>query len=201
MGDFFAVGGLYLPYACLPELATSNGFSVDQASLVITLLGTGSFAGRLASIFFYQRTTESLNLLNLILLTSVTSLLLPAFSVLVLDSPDLTALLVIFFMFGLGTGVWVAATSPFVISLLGTCHFDTAIGLLTFSRGAPATCFPFLMSALAEKMHKPFVPLFASSILFFLAMVTFFAGLWQLEKEKTAPRTAGDSSEGDGHDI
>ena len=58
------VGGLYLPYSCLSELATSNGLSEVQATLTITLLGIGCFLGRLFSIFFYQWTSVNSHLLD-----------------------------------------------------------------------------------------------------------------------------------------
>ena len=49
LGDGFAVMALYIPYSCIPDLASSSGISPTLATLLIASLGVGSVVGRLSS--------------------------------------------------------------------------------------------------------------------------------------------------------
>jgi len=169
LGDGFAVMALYIPYSCIPDLASSSGISPTLATLLIASLGVGSVVGRLSSGWLCdQPWVKPLNLTRMAITVAAPIPLIYAMS-----PPCFLLLAGLCCLLGLVTGAWISATSPLLVTLLGLPQLGTAFGRLTAVRGVAALASPPLAAMMAEHMGMPLLPLYLSSALFAASTLLF----------------------------
>merc|ERR1712117_900499 len=87
-------------------------------------------------------------------------------------------------MFGYLTGLWIAATSPFLAKLLGVHNINQALGLLTFVQGAASLISPPLAGVSVELSGDPLMALYLSAGLFMVSATIYTTAIVVMSKKK-----------------
>ena len=183
-GDMLAVMALYIPYSCINELSP-----VDEAKYLIAIIGGGSILGRFASALLCNWAQIHPSFKMCLVPTAV---LIAAFipTIYAFSLGSFTTMAMLCFSLGATSGVWIAATSPILVQLLGLpqvrkleirlvyselllFQLNTAFGRLTALRGTGALLAPPFAAGLVGLADRPLLPLFLSSGLFSGAVVLF----------------------------
>jgi len=137
MGDMLATLSLYIPYTHLPSAAMSTGVSASNSALLVSAIGVTNSLGRLLSGWMSDQSWGH----PVIIITTVISCTVPT---LYLFSVVGSFWLFLFLSVGFGflTGMWVAATPPALVQLLGVGLLGPAFGVLTALRGTAALAGP-----------------------------------------------------------
>ena len=114
VADCIASMALYIPFTFLPDEATSSGVSLENASFLIAAMGICSSVGRVCSGLLCDRAWCNPLVLTActVAAASIPPLLFPWISMYVFY-------LTLSCLFGFLTGIWIAATSPILVRLLG----------------------------------------------------------------------------------
>jgi len=137
LADCVASTSLYIPFTFLPDEASSKGVSLDDASFLIAAMGISSSIGRICSGWLCDRPWCN----PAVLTTCVVSL--ACIPLLLFSTISNYALyLVLSCLFGFLTGIWIAATSPLLVRVLGLPLLSPAFGLMTGIQGAAALTGP-----------------------------------------------------------
>jgi len=137
LADCVASMALYIPFTFLPDEATHSGVSLENASFLIAAMGICSSVGRVCSGLLCDRAW-----CNPLILTAVT---VAAASIPPLLFPWISSYMFYLFLsclFGFLTGIWIAATSPILVRILGLYLLSPAFGLMTAVQGAAALIGP-----------------------------------------------------------
>ena len=119
LGDCVASMSLYIPFTFLPDEASSKGVSLDDASFLIAAMGISSSLGRICSGWLCDRPwcNPAVLTASVVALACIPLLLFPTISNYILY-------LILSCLFGFLTGIWIAATSPLLVRVLGKhCFF------------------------------------------------------------------------------
>eukprot|EP00092_Neocalanus_flemingeri_P020029 GFUD01021689.1.p1 GENE.GFUD01021689.1~~GFUD01021689.1.p1 ORF type:complete len:493 (-),score=108.40 GFUD01021689.1:65-1543(-) len=145
IADCIASMALYIPFTFLPDEATYKGVSLKDASFLIAAMGISSSAGRICSGWVCDRAWCNPVVLTAVMVAaaSIPPLLFPWISNYVLY-------LSLSCLFGFLTGVWIAATSPILVRVLGLSLLSPAFGLMTAMQGAAALTGPPLAGAAVD---------------------------------------------------
>merc|ERR1711970_376947 len=123
LADCVASTSLYIPFTFLPDEASSKGVSLDDASFLIAAMGISSSMGRICSGWLCDRSWCN----PAVLTTSVVAL--ACIPLLLFSTITNYALyLVLSCLFGFLTGIWIAATSPLLVRVLGLPLLSPAAG-------------------------------------------------------------------------
>ena len=179
MADFFAVMALFVPYGYIQPVAARTNIPNHMISLLISAIGVGSVAGRMTSGFVTNQTwSRPLNLIRAAI-GLVSGL---PFVLTFVDKFWMYACTCI--MFGFLTGLWIAATSPFIVRLLGVSNLNKALGLLTFSQGAASLISPPLAGLSVEMSGEPVMSLYLCGCLLFISTTVYSAAIQIFNNKK-----------------
>jgi len=147
IADCVASTSLYIPFTFLPDEATSSGVSISDASFLIAAIGISSSVGRICSGWLCDRSWCNPAVLTTVVvaLASIPLLLFSTIS-------NYTLYLALSCLFGFLTGVWIAATSPLLVKVLGLPLLSPAFGLMTSIQGAAALTGPPLAGAAVDML-------------------------------------------------
>jgi len=147
LADCVASTSLYIPFTFLPDEATSSGVSISDASFLIAAIGISSSVGRISSGWLCDRSWCNPAVLTtmVVALASIPLLLFSTISNYILY-------LALSCLFGFLTGVWIAATSPLLVRVLGLSLLSPAFGLMTSIQGAAALTGPPLAGAVVDML-------------------------------------------------
>jgi len=171
LADGVATLALFLPFTYLPDLAVVSGVSSNDAAFLISAAGISSSVGRILSGWLCDQ-----HWCNPIVVTmaAVAAAALPC---LLLPYVTLYSLFLLFScMFGLLTGIWISATSPLLVRVVGLPLLSPAFGLMTAVQGAAALAGPPLAGAVTDWLDDRTVPLYCTSGLMLAATVLFVVG-------------------------
>eukprot|EP00092_Neocalanus_flemingeri_P025248 GFUD01027380.1.p1 GENE.GFUD01027380.1~~GFUD01027380.1.p1 ORF type:complete len:496 (-),score=106.05 GFUD01027380.1:35-1522(-) len=145
IADCIASMALYIPFTFLPDEATYSGVSLEDASFLIAGMGISSSAGRICSGWVCDRAWCNPVVLTAVMVAaaSIPPLLFPWIS-------NYVIYLSLSCLFGFLTGVWIAATSPILVRVLGLSLLSPAFGLMTAMQGAAALTGPPLAGAAVD---------------------------------------------------
>jgi len=138
MGDMLATLSLYIPYTHLPSAAMATGVSASNSALLVSAIGVTNSMGRLVSGWLSD---QAWSCPPVIIITTVISCAVPTLYLFSIVS-DFWLFLLLSCCFGFLTGMWVAATPPALVKLLGVGLLGQAFGLLTAVRGTAALVGP-----------------------------------------------------------
>jgi len=145
LADCVASTSLYIPFTFLPDEAASSGVSLDDASFLIAAIGISSSVGRICSGWLCDRAwCNPAVLTTLVVAVACVPLLL--FSTI----SHYGLYLFLSCLFGFLTGIWIAATSPLLVRVLGLPLLSPAFGLMTTVQGAAALTGPPLAGAVVD---------------------------------------------------
>ena len=114
IADCVASMALYIPFTFLPDEATHSGVSLEDASILIAAMGISSSVGRICSGWLCDRSWCNPAVLTAVMVaTAAVPLLLFSWVSYYVLYLSLSCL------FGYLTGVWIAATSPLLVRVLG----------------------------------------------------------------------------------
>lgn len=147
-GDMLATLSIYIPFTHLPSAAVSRGISASNSALLVSAIGVTNTLGRLAAGWFSDKPW----LHPLYLTTSAIFCAFPALYLLSLVA-SFWLFLPLSCIFGFLYGVWVGATPPALIKLLGVQMLGPAFGLLTALRGAAALGGPPLAGLVVDILN------------------------------------------------
>ena len=153
--DFFSVMALFIPYGYIQPIAKLRKLSLSQISMLVSAIGVGSTMGRLTSSVLAMR--PQVRPLHMIRASIALAAPLPLVLT-VVDSAWMFCLASV--VFGFLTGIWIAATSPLIASLLGMTNMGRALGLLTFAQGAACLVSPPLAGMVVESSADPLSALY-----------------------------------------
>jgi len=137
VADCIASMALYIPFTFLPDEATYSGVSLEDASFLISAMGISSSLGRIFSGWLCDKSWCNPMVLTacMVSLSSLPPLLFPWITLYMLY-------LSLSCLFGFLTGIWIAATSPILVRVLGLSLLSPAFGLMTAMQGAAALTGP-----------------------------------------------------------
>jgi len=168
VADCLATMGLFIPFTFLPDEAHFAGIATEDAAFLVAVMGITSSVGRLLSGWVCDQTW-----CNPILLTSV---MVMAAAVPPLAFPwisQYSMYLTLCSLFGLLTGVWIAATSPMLVHVLGLDLLSPAFGLMTAAQGGAALAGPPLAGMVVDLVRDRGMALHLSGAILGLASVIF----------------------------
>jgi len=145
LADCVASTSLYIPFTFLPDEAAGSGVSLSDASFLIAAMGISSSVGRICSGWLCDRDWCNPALLTTIMV-GMAALPLLIFSWI----SNYALYLTLSCLFGFLTGVWIAATSPLLVRVLGLPLLSQAFGLMTSLQGAAALTGPPLAGAVVD---------------------------------------------------
>jgi len=180
LADCIASMALYIPFTFLPDEATHSGVSLEDASFLIASMGISSSAGRICSGWLCDRAWCHPAVLTAVMVAAAACplLLFPWISLYVLY-------LTLSCLFGFLTGVWIAATSPLLVRVLGLSLLSPAFGLMTAMQGAAALTGPPLAGAAVDMARDRGLALYlAGGIMCVAAMLYMLAYLSMRKREK-----------------
>jgi len=145
LGDMLATLSLYIPYTHLPSAAMATGVTPTKSAMLVSAIGVTNTIGRLTAGWMSDQTWTTPVVIITIAITFSTPFLY-------LFSIVSNFWLFLFFScnFGFLTGMWVAATPPTLINLLGVPMLGPAFGLLTAFRGCAALGGPPLAGMVVD---------------------------------------------------
>ena len=123
--------------------------------MLVSAIGVGSTMGRLTSSVLAMR--PQVRPLHMIRASIALAAPLPLVLT-VVDSAWMFCLASV--VFGFLTGIWIAATSPLLASLLGMTNMGRALGLLTCAQGAACLVSPPLAGLVVESSADPLSALY-----------------------------------------
>jgi len=177
--DCIASTALYIPFTFLPDEATSSGVSLENASFLIAAMGVSSSLGRVCSGWLCDRSWCNPALLTAIVVT-LSAIPLFLFSWMTVYVMYLLSSC----LFGFLTGVWIAATSPLLVNILGLNLLSPAFGMMTGIQGAAALTGPPLAGFAVDWMGNRGLALYmAGGIMSIAAIFYFIAYLFIRKKE------------------
>ena len=179
LADSFAVMALFIPYSYIQPVAAIVNIPPHLTSILIAIIGLGSIMGRLTSSFL----TKNPKVKSLFLIRASIALvsILPIVFTLI-DQFWMFALAC--FMFGFLTGQWIAATSPFLVQLLGVFNINKALGLLTFVQGAASLISPPLAGISVEMSSNPLMALYVSAFLLMISATVYTTAILVMDKKR-----------------
>ena len=135
IADCIASMALYIPFTFLPDEATHSGVSLEDASFLIAAMGISSSVGRICSGWLCDRAWCNPAVLTAVMVAAaaIPLLLFPLIS-------DYILYLSLSCLFGFLTGIWIAATSPILVRVLGKSVLIkiTICSNLSIPRSVPA---------------------------------------------------------------
>ena len=217
LADGVATLALFIPFTYLPDLAVSKGVSANDAAFLISAAGThmihkqdffhnhnfifsgiSSSAGRLLSGVLCD-----LSWFHPLILTTVVVCFAAVPALAMSWVTCYSAFLTLSCMFGVFTGLWIAATSPLLVRfcihntnvelhcnelsfrILGLPLLPSAFGLMTAFQGTSALLGPPLAGFLVEWRQSPAVSLYSTGGLLLGATIVFIiASIHNRRKEK-----------------
>ena len=173
LADGVATLALFIPFTFLPDLAMVAGVSSEDAAFLISAAGISSSVGRILSGWLCDQPW-----CNPIVLTTaaVSSAALPSLLLPWVSAYPLFLLLSC--MFGLLTGLWISATSPLLVRVLGLPLLPPAFGLMTAIQGTAALAGPPLAGAATDWLDDRGVALHCTGGLLIVATGVFVVAAW-----------------------
>jgi len=148
MGDMLATLSLYIPFTHLPSAAMASGVSPSNSALLVSAIGVTNTLGRLTSGWMSDQPWGH----PVVMITMSISCSVPALYLFAIVS-NFWLFLFISCSFGFLTGMWVSATPPALIHLLGVPLLGPAFGLLTAVRGSAALGGPPLAGMVVDILN------------------------------------------------
>jgi len=177
LADCVASTSLYIPFTFLPDEASSKGVSLDDASFLIAAMGISSSMGRICSGWLCDRTWCN----PAVLTTSVVAL--ACIPLLLFSTITNYALyLVLSCLFGFLTGIWIAATSPLLVRVLGLPLLSPAFGLMTAIQGAAALSGPPAAGAAVDILGDRGLTMELAGSIMCVAAVVYFLVFCSMRK-------------------
>jgi len=168
--DCVATMGLFIPFTFLPDEAHSAGISTDDAAFLVAVMGISSALGRLIAGWLCDQ--PRCNPLAFTALSvgaaAVAPLLFPWIS-------SYSTYLLLSAFFGLVTGMWIAASSPMLVRILGLSLLSPAFGLMTAFQGAAALSGPPLAGMAIDWLGDKGVAFHLAGAILASAALVFFA--------------------------
>ena len=178
LADSFAVLALFIPYQYIHPVAASNDIPKHLTSLLISCIGLGSVAGRVtSSLISVQSWCKPLHLIR----AGISLVSILPFAITFVDKFWMLAGLCA--LFGFLTGIWIAATSPFLAKLLGVTNINQALGLLTFAQGAASLVSPPLAGLAVEHTNDPLVAFYLCGALLMVSATIYTAAIMLYNKK------------------
>jgi len=135
--DMLSTLALYIPFTHLPSAAEAAGVSATNAALLVSVIGVSNTLGRLLAGWISDQPWGQ----PIVMITTAISCSVPALYLFTVVS-NFWTFMCLSCIFGLLTGMWVSATPPAIIYLLGVHLLGPAFGLLTAIRGSAALAGP-----------------------------------------------------------
>lgn len=147
LGDMLATLSLYIPFTHLPSAAMATGVSPSNSALLVSAIGVTNTLGRLTSGWMSDQPWGQ----PVILITTAISCSVPPLYLFSIVS-NFWLFMFLSCCFGFLTGMWVSATPPALIHLLGVGALGPAFGLLTAVRGTAALGGPPLAGMVVDML-------------------------------------------------
>ena len=174
LADGVATLALFIPFTYLPSLATVSGVSSEKAAFLISAAGISSSVGRIISGWLCDKTWCDPIVLTLFAIFSA------AIPPLILPSVGAYLFFLIFSCaFGLLTGLWISATSPLLVKVLGLNLLPPAFGLMTAVQGVAALTGPPLAGAIIDVLGNQGVAFHMTGGLLLSASLAFVGVAFQ----------------------
>jgi len=171
-GNIPAPMAVYITYTYLPSMAEGLGFSLTQASLLISVVGVTNTIGRMVSGAITD--LPRVSALAVTIGATAVSAVFPALMPLAQSYP---VLVVLAGVFGLLISALPTVTCSLLVDLLGIQNLNSSFGIVTFVRGGSALLGPPIAGFALDRLHTQAAPFVLSSV-FLAASTLIHLALW-----------------------
>merc|ERR1719318_1525606 len=159
IGNIPTVMAVYCTYSYLPAMAADLGFSPENASFLISMVGITNTVGRVISGW-----VTDIPSISPLVVTIIATLIGGIFPVLMPAGGSYTTVMVICGLFGFVISALPTVTTGVIMDMLGIRYLNSAFGALTFVRGTAALLGPPVAGFILDSFNDYSVPFTFSSI-------------------------------------
>lgn len=166
VGQIPTVMAVYCTYSYIPSMATNLGFSAENASFLISVVGITNTVGRVLSGWI-----TDIPCISPMVVTIVGTMIAGIFPVLLPIGGSFVSMMVICGFFGFAISALPTVTTGVIVEMLSLKQLNSAFGALTFVRGTAALLGPPAAGFILDHFNDYSVPFTFSTTCLGVALV------------------------------